>query len=1208
MKKRLLATFTAICMALSLLPVTAMATGEDDGTTQTMTLADFVTAVEKGSGTYNGNGAVVLIEPASGCWLASTSGHGRHTAGVKDSTPERLQGYSVTGGNSYYAQYQRFSGSMDISISNVTFRMVAPTGEIKVCDVWADEKSSKMTTATPNDLDAELQLLTTGSISFTGCTFEDVAVSPIDSTSSVSFTDCDFSGLAAYAVKDVKAATVSVTGCDFDSCDGGVYMNGAGTTSTIYADNTFTNIGGRAAIQFGATGDYSNAVLEITDNTFTNSGAVFRQLNKTITSAVLDTTTITATNTIDSSTGMLTADSAAVQLSTIYVDATNGNDSTGNGTETFPFKTIAGAMRKAKAGDTILVSGTIGNYFFDGINKPVTIQGAGDTRVAVSGGVTLPANVNGTVKLNNFSFNGTSTIGLYGSTTDTQYADLDLVIENCAFTQAYGNCVYIIPQINSLTVTGCTFSAPESQTTYDRQYLIWPYAAKTVTITNNAFDGRDVTRAAIHLGDGHPDGTTAVISGNTISNFERGVQLAFINSAANAVTIDNNTFNNIALSTHGTLAQPYEVATVFVHETLDKNGSDTTVNYTDNKLIGTSERVFYSENAKVDPTELVKTFSGNTINDTAIASLEDSWSDVFVAEVNGTKYKTLDDAISAANNNDTIRILQDIQLTSTISVKKILTFEGVTKNDGTKPVITYAGGIFSQSGDAVYTLKNLELQATADGQWYVYHSANTLTIENCDFTRADGVTNTGNVVMGEGDPETDADYALIFRNNTITANSRAALTGVGNGSQITGNTIDLIDEHWKGDSTSRTSMIALTAQAGGAGVTITGNTFKNANRAIAVDNSTLAADKITIQNNKFINVRYAFELSPEENKDCGTYDLNKNYFEFNGTVSEPKIENADASESHFEYGDGSNEYRPAGTSQVQNNEYYLDSSMDPEDLNTYVPPYTGGSSVSGDYIVSVDTTTGGKVTVSPGRADKGDTVTITVKPNEGYELDELFVTDKNGDTVKVTSKGNNKYTFTMPASKVTVEASFVKTGETDPSTLPFTDVNVGDYFYDAVAWAVENGVTAGTSATTFSPNASCTRAQTVTFLWRAAGSPEPKTTSNPFTDVKESDYYYEAVLWAVENSITAGTSATTFSPNAVCTRGQVVTFLYRYDGTATAAGTNFTDVSEGAYYYDAVQWAAQSGITTGTTATTFSPDANCTRGQIVTFLFRDLAE
>lgn len=176
--------------------------------------------------------------------------------------------------------------------------------------------------------------------------------------------------------------------------------------------------------------------------------------------------------------------------------------------------------------------------------------------------------------------------------------------------------------------------------------------------------------------------------------------------------------------------------------------------------------------------------------------------------------------------------------------------------------------------------------------------------------------------------------------------------------------------------------------------------------------------------------------------------------------------------------------------------------------------------------------------------------------------------------------------------------------------LPFSDVNPSDYYYSAVCWAVQNGITSGTSETTFSPNAGCTRAQVVTFLWRAAGSLEPESTSNPFTDVKSDRYYYKAVLWAAENGITTGTSAATFSPNATCTRAQVVTFLWRYEKSPSPITANnpFSDVKPTQYYYEAVLWAAETNVTAGTSATTFSPNATCTRAQVVTFLYRDLVK
>lgn len=262
---------------------------------------------------------------------------------------------------------------------------------------------------------------------------------------------------------------------------------------------------------------------------------------------------------------------------------------------------------------------------------------------------------------------------------------------------------------------------------------------------------------------------------------------------------------------------------------------------------------------------------------------------------------------------------------------------------------------------------------------------------------------------------------------------------------------------------------------------------------------------------------------------------------------------------------------------------------------------SGSSSYDPTYSVSTPSKTeNGSVTVSPKSASKGDTVTITVKPDSGYVLETLTVTDKNGDELKLTDKGNGKYTFTMPGSKVEVKATFME----DNSVLNFFyDVPNGAYFYEAVKWAVDKGVTNGLSDTMFGPYESCTRAQIVTFLWRAAGSPEPKAMSS-FTDVPASAYYAKAVAWAVENGITNGMTETTFAPNATCTRGQSVTFLYRaLKGTASGSA-NFTDVKSDAFYADAINWAVANNVTNGTSNTTFSPNADCTRAEIVTFLYR----
>lgn len=198
----------------------------------------------------------------------------------------------------------------------------------------------------------------------------------------------------------------------------------------------------------------------------------------------------------------------------------------------------------------------------------------------------------------------------------------------------------------------------------------------------------------------------------------------------------------------------------------------------------------------------------------------------------------------------------------------------------------------------------------------------------------------------------------------------------------------------------------------------------------------------------------------------------------------------------------------------------------------------------------------------------------------------------------------------LPAAAIDTELPPDDDFENDAWQKPFTDVSEDAYYFRAVKWASIAKITAGTSSKTFSPNVGCTRAQVVTFLWRAAGSPEPTTSNNPFTDVKAGSYYYKAVLWAVENKVTAGTAADKFSPDATCTRAQIVTFLWRYEKepTPTTTSNPFADVKAGAYYEKAVLWAAENGVTAGTSATTFSPDATCTRAQVVTFLYRDMVK
>lgn len=266
---------------------------------------------------------------------------------------------------------------------------------------------------------------------------------------------------------------------------------------------------------------------------------------------------------------------------------------------------------------------------------------------------------------------------------------------------------------------------------------------------------------------------------------------------------------------------------------------------------------------------------------------------------------------------------------------------------------------------------------------------------------------------------------------------------------------------------------------------------------------------------------------------------------------------------------------------------------------------SGGGSSTPRYAVTVpDKTENGSLSVSSKNAKKGSDVTITATPDKGYEVDDIVAKDAKGNKLTLKDNGDGTYTFTMPASKVTVTAAFAeKKAEPIVPEKLFADVSAEEYYYEAVKWASENGVTGGIGENLFGANLPCTRAQIVTFLWRAAGSPEPKGMSG-FVDVSADAYYAKAVAWAVEEGIVSGTSATTFNPDAVCTRAQSVAFLYRAFGEKVNKAAGFSDVSADAYYADAVAWAVENGVASGIGGGLFAPDQDCARGQIVAFLYR----
>ena len=635
-----------------------------------------------------------------------------------------------------------------------------------------------------------------------------------------------------------------------------------------------------------------------------------------------------------------------------------------------------------------------------------------------------------------------------------------------------------------------------------------------------------------------------------------------------------------------------------------------------------------------------------------------------VAKVGGTYYKTLADAVAAADNN-TVTLLKDVTADITIPAGKTMTLDlngktltnvndhtilnngnltitGTGKVDNishakgalyNKGTVVVNGGTFDRSkengktsndsgSNSWYTIKNVGSMTIHDGAT-VQTAGNNTTLGKFSSLVSNGYFNAGDYTNNRGleQPILTIDGGT-FRGglNTIKNDDHAKLTI--NGGTFSNYYQAVVQNHNIAEITGGTFTAASDANAKTYGIyncgcgaeidlgtlTVSGGTFTGATYAVA-DVSSENAD-VTISGGQFAGTKAAIVKSSTSKATIavsgGKFSSDPSvYVVGNGNTN---IVKRDGSEGAYTYtvlaksGLTSGVYLTNPSGALASN-YYVSSTANGVWTVSYSAPYSGGSS-SYDPTYSVSTpskTEHGTVTVSPKSASKGDTVTVTVKPDSGYVLETLTVTDKNGNELTLKDKGNGKYTFTMPAGKVEVKATFME----DNSMLNFFyDVPNNAYFYEAVKWAVKNGITDGVGNNLFAPEQPCTRAQIVTFLWRAAGSPEPKGAASGMTDVVSGSYYEKAVAWAIENGITTGTTTSTFSPDATCTRAQAVTFLARALKAKAASAAEFSDVPTGSYFADAVAWAAANGVTEGIGGGLFGSDNDCTRGQIVTFLYR----
>ena len=598
------------------------------------------------------------------------------------------------------------------------------------------------------------------------------------------------------------------------------------------------------------------------------------------------------------------------------------------------------------------------------------------------------------------------------------------------------------------------------------------------------------------------------------------------------------------------------------------------------------------------------------------------------AEINGTPYDTLEAAIAAAEENDVIQLLRDVELDATglANSQSALTISRSVTLDGGGHRLFAKEGTFAVSGDngggpslvnvqdgAAVTLRDITLDggSAAKHGLNVYHagtlSLENVTISNCRWyalvvnnteLSVNGLTTSGN----QWGINIDQGSRVTLSNAEIVEGDSVVFEGQDGSGSLTVESGSFQNIKTQGASTGGTltingGTIASVSNEAGADVAITGGTVTG-----QVSNS--GSGSISVTGGSFTTADVEAFVDPDQTViltldpaggSCQVKTLAVASGAAVGTLPVPVREG-----HRFT---GWSTAASGGTAVTEDTTFDAAATLYAQWEQESSSGDSDSGDTDGDYLITVDRVSGGTLRVNPGRADKGDTVTITVTPKSGYELKKLTVTDSRGDAVETRSAGEGRYTFVMPGSRVSVSASFARAEE--PEKLPFTDVSNSAYYYDAVLWAAEEGITSGVTGSTFAPGRGCTRAQLVTFLWRANGSPEPASRENPFTDVSSSAYYYDAVLWAVEKGITTGVTGSTFAPDALCTRGQAAVLLWRANGAPQVSQEHpFRDVAEDAYYEDAVSWAVHGGVTQGTTGSTFAPDETCTRAQIVTFLYR----
>lgn len=882
--------------------------------------------------------------------------------------------------------------------------------------------------------------------------------------------------------------------------------------------------------------------------------------------------------------------------------------------------------------------------------------------VSAAAGTALPAAVDGVITLENGTYvmsedttatikvpNGkNATLDLNGKTLTNKTGEHTIIVENGATLTITGNGIVdnvshgkgAIVNSGEVTLNGGTFKRSAEKGTYSHNgnggnswYTIANYGTMEINTGVTVENAGGYSSMIRNGGDVTADCNLTIEGGNfagginTVKNDSFGVLTInggnFSNTAQyvimnwNKAEITAGTFRTLDTASAVLFTSAYggdanTIGKLSISGGEFKHASDTQemiVDHYDETNKGNAVVTggkFDADISKYIPTDYVQSADG---------TVEKLGETNAVAKVGGTYYKTLADAVAAAQDGDTITLLKDAELTSTLNLAKNITIDGQGKYT-IKAANSFTVGSDNKTYCVLYvsgevTLKDVTVNGNEKCR-VIFCDKGKLTIDGATITNGKAPNFIGGVYM-------TSSASFEMKSGSITGNKNAK--GYQNDEYL-----QYSSDLWIGANANG----ALTAINGG---TI-GNVFVNANAWSASNPGSFTMNGGTVTN---LYVEHDANYGATFKYNDGTIEhlyLSKEngngqsieVTPVKGVIYNGGVKEQDLVTLTMKYNDGAtadSTYNVASGTTItlptpRRSGYTFNGWYDGSKFYAAGASYTvsatvtlnaswsyissGSSSYDPTYSVSTPSKTeNGSVTVSPKNASKGDTVTVTVKPDSGYVLETLTVTDKNGNELTLKDKGDGKYTFTMPAGKVEVKATFME----DNSMLNFFyDVPNNAYFYEAVKWAVKNGITTGVGNNLFAPEQPCTRAQIVTFLWRAAGSPEPKGAASGMSDVVSGSYYEKAVAWAIENGITTGTTTTTFSPDVTCTRAQAVTFLARALKAKAASAAEFSDVPTGSYFADAVAWAAANGVTEGIGGGLFGSDNDCTRGQIVTFLYR----